>query len=332
MTDFDVINYNFTHNNFSDYDWGAPDWDLTLPTITSTFPIPFEITISLHLGFSGIIHVDILDMCGWVRANLEAGFEVEGYIQGHLWSGTVWDLIACKLTGKNFEWQGSQPFFVIPLILPSASLTVGIDGRLDFDFHPQAEYWVKAGADIDWEWLPPHFEFHTIFEYGGTGFSFENTYNVSIEAWVKPAVGASISMLVLGIIGPEFTVEFYDQIALGYNISEHKPYWHAEFGFDLLIGIRFYFLLVTISWTYPYPLCKIVLCEYDSREEPGGYDPIDTDPPVTNLFVRPTVNGYAGGISNFWFTATDQGPAASGLRYTKFNLPDYHGYNVWELF
>jgi len=327
---FRDVKYNFSHPSFDDYEWQGPDWDFTLPTFSGTFPIEYELTLGFHLGFGGTIHVDLWGLCAWVRADLRAGVTLDGYIQGTIASVTLWDLNDLKITGRNYVWIGGQPLYIEPTIAPSARIEVGVDGRLDFTLHPYAEFWAKGGLDIDWEWWPPHFEFHPIFDYGADHFTFQRSFQVSVEAFIKPAFGAILGLLVMGIIGPQFTFEFYDSIAFGKNLTTQQNYWHAEIGFDILIGIQF--LCAKLSWDWPSPLLDIPLWSFDSRDDPGGYDPPDIDPPVTTLYIIPMINGKTGGKSNFWLTVEDPGADASGVAVTRFNLPDYHGYNVYEDF
>jgi len=322
--------YDFYHDDFRSEEWGAPDWNFTIP-LSGSDPVEYQINITLYIkNMGGIAYIDIGEYNIWAHVNFTAGIEIDGYISA-TWDHTFSLYPPGKLSGKNYNFRGSQPLYILVEPKPKAELYVGITGTITFTLNPEADFWFDAGGDLDFQWNWPPMEFQPVFDYGINNCSFDRSFVLTIEATVKPKLGVEIAILIFGIVGPTITPEVYLEGTIGWSSDTNEVYWHAILGFDLMVGIQFLPLGI-LQWDWPDPIIDIPIHEWDSEEDPGSPNPEDLTSPLTTLYKYPEVNGWTGRLTRFWFSAIDPGIDASGLDETWYNIPASQYGDTWRKF
>ncbi len=328
------FNHNFNHGSFSDYnfEWEI-DWDIIHLNDTVEYhgaTILYDIKVNLNLTLEGTLHVDILGTCGWVYTSVTAGLNVSAYISGEYeetFSLTEWLPI---YSTRTFNWNGGIPIVLTPHVEPVAELTVSVLGEVNVYIHPVANFWFKAGGDLDFKWGWPPWKFKRIWDYGLGGELYKD-FDVSASVTVRPSLGFAFSVLVFEIIGPRVEPRLYLEGTLGYdsNLGGNGIFWHAVLGFDIFVGLQ---LTRFLHWNWPDPIVNVILAEWDSEEDLGYVNPVDIISPVTNLTLTPKVNGWTSNNTRFWFEAIDPGADASGLDSTVYNIPSVHGHGNYHEF
>jgi len=320
LQDYVTYNYDFNTETLDDDPWSwSTDWDI-ISLSGSSGDVSWSVDVDLYLTLSGSLHVDLLGTCIYAEFGVLAGLEVTVDIDGS-WSHTFNLLGGMLFSGKKYSWRGMQVLAIVVTVDPEAQLYVEVGGTVHVYINPEANFNLKAGGDLDFVWAWPPVHFTPIFEFT-TGGSFGYDYQVSAYAKVRPSLGFGISLLVFGVIGPRITPTLYLEGEIGYD-SSSGAYWKAELGFDLLVGIQF---TPWIHWNWPDPIYHTPLVTWK-----GTFEPPDNTPPETALFMGPEVNGYVGPVAFFWFEVIDPGAEASGVKETKFRIPEATD-NSWHDF
>ena len=327
---YDNFNYFSASSDYDVYNFGP--WDESWDLLSLHYNIEGEhgyvdcwLNVTIYLILEGTVFVDVGATKMKAETTITAGVNASVHIKGALeWTFSL-DLGLFK--GRGFDWCGSQPLVITPFVEPTAEVRVEVGGEIFVWVNPEVTFEITAGGDVDFNWGWPPVKFTPIFEFIPGG-SFTMGYVLDVYVKVRPALGCAFSVLVFGIVGPRVNPELYLEGILGYS-SEDGVYWHAELGFDLMVGLQ---LTPFLHWDWPDPIVHIILAEWDSENDPDAGNPADTNPPITKIHMRPLENGFAGWDTNFWFEAKDDGADASGLDRTMYNIPIEHGYGEWKTF
>ena len=299
--------YDTSALNDDPWEWSM-NWDIVHLEDPNGNP-SYSIDVDLYLTLTGTLHCDLGAQCIWARFDVLAGLEVDVQIDG-AWSHTFPILGYSTFSGDKYGWRGLQTYAVVVTVTPTAEVTVDVGGSLHVNINPEANFWIKAGGDLDivWDWNP--FRYKTIFDYGYGG-TFDYTYELSAYAKIRPSIGFAISLTVFGIIGPRITPTLFLEGEIGYDSSQ-GAYWKAVLGFDLIVGIQF----TALYWDWPHPVYS---CEIYRWE--GSWAPTDSTPPETTAYMGPWRNGYWGPLGILWFEAVDPGANGNSISETKFRIP-----------
>ncbi|RLF60055.1 MAG: hypothetical protein DRN25_03345 [Thermoplasmata archaeon] len=321
MTDFpecSTMDYDISDIYDEPWTWSW-DWDI-ISLEGEEGGVSYSVDVDLYLTLSGLLHVDLGDSVIYADFGINAGLEVDATISGEF--EKTWHLLGgMKISGIEYSWRGIQPMAVTPVVEPEAQLYVSVGGSVHIYINPEADFSLKAGGDLDfvWEWPPVHFT--PIFDYS-LGGSFDKTFELSCRATIKPSLGFALSLLMFEVIGPRITPTVYCEGEIGYDF-DGGLYWKAVLGFDLYVGIQF---TRFIHYDWPEPIYNVPIASWK-----GTFNPTDTTPPTTVLYMGPKVNGYVGPLAFFWFKAKDIGPEGEGVSTTKFRIPEASD-NSWHVF
>jgi hypothetical protein len=322
FSDSMIMDQSFHHTDFRDESWNwSMDWEL-FNFSDQGGSVEYTVIVDLYLTLNGTLHVDLWNHSVWARADIKVGLEVDATIECTFWEYDF-EIDFGKFSERIYGWRGGQPFYVVVQIEPEAVVHVAITGKVHLYLNPEANFWIKAGGDLDFQWAWPPVKFTPIFGYG-MGGDFDYDFNVTACVEVRPSLGFALSLLVFDIIGPRIQPEVYLDGEICWNPVTNDVYWNAELGFDLYVGVQFTNFL---HWNWPDPIVHIPIAEWSSQASPG-----DTTPPVTSLILWPKVNGYTGRVTRFVFNVTDPGADSSGVSMTKFKiLASQHG-NTWLVY
>lgn len=276
--------------------------------------VNYLVDIDLYLALDGNLHLNLQEDEKEIYADFlfKAGLKVNATISGK-WE-KIWTFNLGQLSGKQYSWCGMVPLVITVVIDPAAKLYISVEGEVHVYINPEANFRLKAGGKLafQWKWPPVHFK--PIFE-SSTGGKFEKEFNLECQAIITPSLSVGISLLVYEVIGPRIEPEVYLEGKIGYSLFS-GIYWMAELGFNLNVGVQF---TRFIHFNWPSPVYHKPLASWKSNNAPT-----DTTPPLTTIYMGPQRNGYVGPCEYIWFDAVDPGIDASGIYETKFNIPQYN--------
>jgi hypothetical protein len=321
LLDFSNFNYDFDMSTFNDEPWSwSTNWDL-ITLEDNEGDLTYLIDVDLYLTLSGSLHVDLGKSKIYAQFGITAGLEVDVTISGQ-YTDTFNLLGGMQISGDQYSWRGCQALAVTVHVEPEAQIYVSVQGSVYIHFNPEANFNLKAGGDLDFQWAWPPVHFKPIFDFTTGGSLGDPTIQLSCSATVKPSLGFALSLLVFEIIGPRITPTIYFEGQIGWD-SNDGAYWKGELGFDLFVGIQFTRFL---HYNWPDPVYNTPLKTWK-----GTFNPVDNSPPTTTLYMGPEVNGYVGPLAFFWFKAKDDGPEGEGISETKFKIPEATD-NSWHTF
>ncbi|MFX0126080.1 MAG: PKD domain-containing protein [Candidatus Hodarchaeota archaeon] len=311
---FETFAYNFSTESLDGDRW---DWSMNWDGIHlegCQGSVCWDIDVDLYLTLSGSLHGSWEDQKIWTEFGVEAGFEVDATITG-AWSHTfeIWDYM--HFSTSCHDWRGTQPVTMMVDVEPDAELYVEVGGYAHIYINPEADFSLKAGGDVDL--LPPGI--HGIFEHT-TGGSFDCEFDLDAYAKIKPTLGFEINFGLFGM-GLDVTPQVYLLAEIGWD--DDGAYWKAYLGCKVEIGID----IIITEWECDLPI------DFKVGFWKGTWNPGDHTAPITYAYIGPGVDDHVGPVSYLWFTAIDTGPAASGVDYTMFRVPEAEPpYNEWQEF
>jgi len=286
--------------------------------------IYYSIDLDFYLAFDGILHYAARDWCNyevWVNTLVIAGLETYIYVSGEFektWSIPLYP--AKNLSYKSYGWCGDLAVEIVVLPSVEAEITVEAEGYIYASLFPEAQFDLVAGGYLTINWGYPPLIYTPKFSYT-MGGSFDKSFEAEFEAKIIPGMKFRLAVLLYGVVGPELTAHPYLDGRFGFN-TDTGLWWRADLYIDLLVGVNF---LAEIRWEWPAPICHVILKRWKGGNPPGE----DTTPPVTTLSVGPMDRGYVGKKLYLWFNATDKGKVVSGVKTTKYRLPEAQD-NSWK--